>query len=96
MDLMPILHTLRRHKTAVFLIVFEIALTTAIVCNALHLITLRIGNLQLEPEVANPRLQRFYLLSRSGRREEAEVDAGWLLENRPPGTDEAELRRLLR
>ena len=54
------------------------------------------AQIALEPEVANPRLQRFYLLSRSGRREEAEVDAGWLLENRPPGTDEAELRRLLR
>lgn len=54
------------------------------------------AQIALEPEVPNPRLQRFYLLSRSGRREEAEVDAAWLLEHRPPGTDEAELRRLLR
>jgi putative ABC transport system permease protein len=42
MDLMPILSTLRRHKTAASLIVLEIALTSAIVCNALHLISTRI------------------------------------------------------
>ena len=56
MDLMPILQTLRRHKTAVFLIVFEIALTTAIVCNALHLISLRIGNLQRDNGVVEQEL----------------------------------------
>jgi putative ABC transport system permease protein len=38
MDILPILSTLRRHKTAASLIVIEIALTSAIVCNALHLI----------------------------------------------------------
>jgi putative ABC transport system permease protein len=43
MDLMPMLSTLRRHKTASLLIVFEIALTSAIVCNALHLIADRVG-----------------------------------------------------
>lgn len=42
MDLMPILSTLRRHKTAAFLIVLEIALTSTIVCNALHLISTRL------------------------------------------------------
>lgn len=42
MDLMPILSTLRRHKTAASLIVIEIALTSAIVCNALHLISNRL------------------------------------------------------
>ena len=59
---------------------------------------LRYLNVQiaLDPEVANPRLQRFFLLSRSGRRDEAESDAAWLLKNQPPGTDETELRRLLR
>lgn len=43
MDLMPILSTLRRHKTAASLIVIEIALTSAIVCNALHLIATRLA-----------------------------------------------------
>jgi putative ABC transport system permease protein len=46
MALMPILSTLRRHKTAATLIVLEIALTSAIVCNALHLIGTRIERLQ--------------------------------------------------
>jgi putative ABC transport system permease protein len=48
MDLMPILSTLRRHKTAATLIVLEIALTSAIVCNALHLIDLRLTRLNAE------------------------------------------------
>ncbi|MDI4634281.1 ABC transporter permease [Pelomonas sp. V22] len=43
MDLMPILSTLRRHKTAAALIVLEIALTCTIVCNALHLISQRMA-----------------------------------------------------
>jgi putative ABC transport system permease protein len=42
MDILPILSTLRRHKTAAGLIVLEIALTSAIVCNALHMISQRI------------------------------------------------------
>ena len=54
------------------------------------------AQIALEPGAANPRLQRFYLLSRAGRRAEAEADAAWLLEHRPPGTDEAQLRDLLR
>lgn len=45
MDLMPILSTLRRHKTAAALIVLEIALTATIVCNALHLIGVRVERL---------------------------------------------------
>ncbi|KPF48462.1 ABC transporter permease [beta proteobacterium AAP121] len=46
MDIAPIFSTLRRHKTAAALIVLEIALTSAIVCNALHLITTRVTQLQ--------------------------------------------------
>jgi putative ABC transport system permease protein len=38
MDILPIVSTLRRHKTAATLIVVEIALTCAIVCNAVFLI----------------------------------------------------------
>ena len=37
-ELRPILSTLRRHKTASALIVLEIALSCAIICNALFLI----------------------------------------------------------
>lgn len=50
----------------------------------------------LEPTVPGPRLQRFYLLTSTGRRGEADSDAQWLLENRPSGTSEADLRQLLR
>jgi putative ABC transport system permease protein len=42
MDLLPILSTLRRHKTAASLIVIEVAITCAIVCNALQLIGTRL------------------------------------------------------
>ena len=38
MELRPILSTLRRHKTASALIVLEIALSCAIICNAMFLI----------------------------------------------------------
>jgi putative ABC transport system permease protein len=46
MDILPILSTLRRHKTAAALIVLEIALTCAILCNALDLIGHRLTRLQ--------------------------------------------------
>ncbi len=48
MDILPILSTLRRHKTAASLIVLEIALTAAIVCNALHLIATRLEVLRTD------------------------------------------------
>jgi len=53
------------------------------------------ATIALDPEAVNPRLQRFYLLGRAGRRDEARADADWLLEHRPPGTDEAQLRTML-
>lgn len=56
-DLMPILSTLRRHKIAAGLIVLEVALSCAIVTNALHLIQTRIDALgadtgMVESEIA--------------------------------------------
>ncbi|UXH79874.1 ABC transporter permease [Roseateles amylovorans] len=45
MDILPILSTLKRHKTAAGLIVLQIALTCAIVCNALFLISERIDRI---------------------------------------------------
>ena len=42
MDILPILATLKRHKTAAGLIVLQVALTCTIVCNALFLISQRI------------------------------------------------------
>lgn len=51
-DLMPILSTLRRHRIAAGLIVLEVALSCAIVTNALHLIQTRIQALQTDSGLA--------------------------------------------
>jgi len=56
MDLMPILSTLRRHKTAAALIVLEIALSCAIVSNALHLISQRMDSLAQQSGLAESEL----------------------------------------
>ena len=45
MHLVPILSTLRRHRTAALLIVLEIALTCAIVCNAIFVIGDRLASM---------------------------------------------------
>lgn len=46
MDIRPILSTVSRHKTAAALIVFEIALSCAIICNALFLISSRLERME--------------------------------------------------
>jgi putative ABC transport system permease protein len=46
LQIRPIFSTLRRHRTAALLIVFEIALTCAIVCNAVFLIANRVERLR--------------------------------------------------
>ncbi len=56
MDIRPILSTLRRHKTAAALIVLEIALACAIVCNALFLIGNRIETLHRVSGIAEQEL----------------------------------------
>ncbi len=56
MEIRPILSTLRRHKTAASLIVIEIALTSAIVCNALHLIGTRLERLNHDTGLAEKEL----------------------------------------
>ncbi|MBN6103784.1 ABC transporter permease [Xanthomonas sp. CFBP 8703] len=56
MDIRPILSTLRRHKTAATLIVLEIALACAIVCNALFLIGNRIETLHRPSGIAESEL----------------------------------------
>ncbi|MFG6442016.1 ABC transporter permease [Roseateles sp. LKC17W] len=55
-DLMPILSTLRRHKIAAGLIVLEVALTCAIVTNALHLIQTRVEALSTDSGLAESEL----------------------------------------
>jgi putative ABC transport system permease protein len=58
MDIRPILSTLRRHKTASALIVLEIALSCAIVCNALFLISGRIDRMDRETGIVNEEIVR--------------------------------------
>ncbi|GAE51031.1 ABC transporter permease [Xanthomonas arboricola] len=56
MDIRPIVSTLRRHKTAAALIVLEIALACAIICNALFLIGNRIEILHRASGIAESEL----------------------------------------
>jgi putative ABC transport system permease protein len=56
MPLRPILSTLGRHKTAATLIVLEIALTCAIICNAIFLIFDRVDRLHLVTGLADDEL----------------------------------------
>ena len=58
MDIRPILSTLRRHKTAAALIVLEIALSCAIICNALFLIAGRLDRMNRETGIANDEIVR--------------------------------------
>ncbi|MFG6487997.1 ABC transporter permease [Roseateles sp. BYS78W] len=55
-DLLPILSTLRRHRIAAGLIVLEVALSCAIVTNALHLIQTRVEALGADTGLAESEL----------------------------------------
>jgi putative ABC transport system permease protein len=56
MHIRPILATLSRHKTAASLVVLEIALSCAIICNAVFIISNRIADLQVGSGIANDEL----------------------------------------
>ncbi len=58
MDIRPILSTLRRHKTAAALIVLEIALSCAIICNALFLIGNRVERVNRPTGLADDEIVR--------------------------------------
>ena len=58
MHFLPILSTLRRHRTAAALIVLEIALTCAIVCNAIFLIRERRARMDRPSGVAESEIVR--------------------------------------
>lgn len=61
MELRPILSTLRRHKTAAALIVLETALSCAIICNALFLISNRLERINIVSGIAENELVRVQL-----------------------------------
>lgn len=56
MHLLPILQTLRRHRTAATLIILEIALTCAIVCNAVFAIRERLARIDTPSGIAEDEL----------------------------------------
>ena len=56
MDILPILSTLRRHKLTAWLLIMEIALTCAIVCNAVFLIDQRLQRMDMPSGVAEHEL----------------------------------------
>ncbi len=56
MAIRPILSTLARHRIAAGLIVVEVALSFAIVCNALHMISLRVDTLSAQSGLAESEL----------------------------------------
>jgi putative ABC transport system permease protein len=66
MHFFPILSTLRRHRTAAALIVLEIALTCAIVCNAIFLIRDRLARMDRPSGVAEDELVRVRLAGIAG------------------------------
>ncbi|MDR6841389.1 ABC transporter permease [Pseudoxanthomonas sacheonensis] len=72
MELRPILSTLSRHKTAAGLIVLQIALSCAIICNALFLIGERVDRLNLVSGVAENEVVRVQL---TGIGEDADAEA---------------------
>ncbi|KAF1690750.1 ABC transporter permease [Pseudoxanthomonas koreensis] len=63
MDIRPILSTLMRHKTAAALIVLEIALTCAIICNALYMISGRIEQVRETSGIVEDELVRVQITS---------------------------------
>ncbi|TDK23215.1 FtsX-like permease family protein [Luteimonas aestuarii] len=62
MEIRPILSTLMRHKTAAALIVLEIALTCAIICNALFMIGTRISQVTETSGLAENEMVRIQLV----------------------------------
>jgi putative ABC transport system permease protein len=61
MEFVSILSTLRRHKITAFLVVLEIALTCAIVCNAVFLIDQRLDRMDMVSGVAEHKLVQVQL-----------------------------------
>ena len=86
MEIRPILSTLMRHKTAAALIVLEIALTCAIICNALFMIGARITQLREISGLAEDELVRIQITGiGSGANAEAQTRSDLALLRGLPG-----------
>ena len=90
MEIRPILSTLLRHKTAAALIIVEIALTCAIICNALFMIGGRIQQLREPSGIAEKELLRVQIISIGGDKNAAALTATDLASLRAiPGVKDA-------
>ena len=76
MDIRPILSTLSRHKTAAALIIFEIALSCAIICNALFLVFERLERMDRPTGLAGEHLVALQVSGLSRDDDVAAVTAG--------------------
>jgi putative ABC transport system permease protein len=61
MDFIPIISTLRRHRTASILIILEIAFTCAIVCNAVFVIRQRLALMDRDSGIAESEIVRIQI-----------------------------------
>jgi putative ABC transport system permease protein len=81
MDIRPILSTLRRHKITAWLLILEIALTCAIVCNAVFLIHQRLQRMDIPSGIAEHSLlqiQFAYIGDRPDAYAQAQTDLATL------------------
>jgi len=92
MEVRPILSTLRRHKTAAALMVLEIAVTCAILCNAVFLIADRIDRVSFPSGVAEHELVEIRLGNIAARDDEkARIARDLELLRRIPGVQSVAL-----
>ncbi|GAB3788088.1 ABC transporter permease [Dyella agri] len=81
MDIRPILSTLRRHKITAWLLILQIALTCAIVCNAVFLIHQRLQRMDIPSGIAEHELlqiQFAYIGDRPDAYAQAQTDLATL------------------
>lgn len=91
MELRPILSALRRHKTAAAVIVLEIALSCAIVCNALFLIGTRLERMDRPSGIAEDTIVRLQVIGAGQDKNDAALTATDLADIRAmPGVVAAE------
>lgn len=96
MDILPILSTLRRHKITSWLLVLQIALTCAIVCNAVFLIGQRLHHMNMPSGIAEHELVEVrlaYIVPSPDRYARAQEDLALL--RKIPGVQAAALSNQL-
>jgi putative ABC transport system permease protein len=88
LDILPIVSTLRRHRLTATLLVLQIALTCAIVCNAIFLIGDRLGWMMTPSGIAEDRLMRITVSDIGPRKDiHARVEADLAAIRAVPGVE---------